>query len=672
MIGRGVASAPSVASSSTAPQAGTPRADQIPSPGGSGSAPSNSPNLDMNSDIAILADIADSNVVWDDGAVERSEVVTAFPRLQELWPQWQRLWQSDPRAEVFQTPEWTRAWWHAFGHDCDLCTIVVFAGDQVLGILPLVRRGNRLQFLGTPQADYADVICEESRTAEVLALAFQTLLDTVTGWDECSFEHLSKHSRLVRYHRDLPRRVGAHLRCVPAERQQTIILRNERESLFRSLLGKHHTRRLQNKLRKAGPLQFRHLSEPEAQRHLPEFIRHHIRRHAALGKQSLCAEPSFCEFIRAIIEEFRATDRVRFGVLELNGRPLAWDFGFQVNGKFLLYQHTFDLDAWHYTPGEVLLWSELQYAKDHVSREFDFGKGDELYKDRFANYSRETYSLYLEPASVKGTVRGWGRSAQAYLQPGLWKAKEMIKSQRETLRAFRSARMWMMGTSGYLRQAKKNGTLLECGIHLTREILSNSILSKKSTDVFALSSSRLADADLPVPSHNNGNVEVSVAQLGDLVDLAWQRPEVLALNQISQCRKRLKNGDRAYVARMNSRVVILCWASSTEDEAAGANPQSGSTPGAAALVLDEYWSASDHDISSSYHQLLSVLVREAASQNASLLVHCSSHQRWLRLELERLGFRPRFQSTRYKIFSHFRRQSVAPYPENIFRPHQLV
>jgi CelD/BcsL family acetyltransferase involved in cellulose biosynthesis len=139
-------------------------------------------------------------------------------------------------------------------------------------------------------------------------------------------------------------------------------------------------------------------------------------------------------------------------VLELDGRPLAWYFGFQVNGKFLLYQHTFDLDASAYTPGELLLWNLFEYARDHVAREFDFGNGDEPYKNRFANHSRETFSLYIEPFGWKGRTRGLTRKAQGYLLPSLLEIKQIAKSHRTTLRAFRSIRMWVLRTCGRARQ----------------------------------------------------------------------------------------------------------------------------------------------------------------------------------------------------------------------------
>ena len=634
-----------------------------------GSSASNSQLPNMKTCLEPIQ-IADSIAVCDHGAVERCEVVTDFHRLQELWPQWQRLWESDCRAEIFQTPEFARAWWRAFGRDCSLCTIVVFAGDEVIGILPLIRRGRSLQFLGMPEADYADILCEESRAPEVLALALQALLNSVTGWEECSFEHLSRHSRLVRYFQTLPRQIRTRLRCVRDERQQTIILRNQRDAVFQSLLGKNHTRRLKNKLSKAGRLQFRHLSELEAERHLGDFFRHHIRRHAALGRKSLCASSEFCEFVLGLIQELGPTDRIRFGVLELNGQPLAWDFGFQVNGKFLLYQHTFDLDAWHYSPGEVLLWNELRYAKDHVSREFDFGKGDELYKDRFANYSRETFSMFLEPLDFAGKVRYWKRTVQSVLQPGFCRAKEIVKNHGSILRTVRSVRTWALGTLGSYREAKSRGASLQWGMRAGREFFGNAILSKKTTDVFAFNP-EYAQAQADTTEDHSG-VQVGQVQLGDLVDLAWAQPHILCLKDLPLIRKRLKNGDRVYVARGNSQVLLVCWVSVTPQDGANSDPASDRMGTSPAFVIEECWSANDENSAAAYRRLFALIAGEASQKHADLLVHCGSHQAVLRAELQRLGFRPKFHSIRYRILHHFRRQSVSRHTNKDPQPPAVV
>jgi CelD/BcsL family acetyltransferase involved in cellulose biosynthesis len=613
--------------------------------------------------------LAGPKVTRAQAVADRCEVVSDFRRLEQYSSQWERLWQSDPRAEIFQTFSWARAWWHAFGHRYNLCSLVVFSGDEVIGIVPLVERDGCLQFLGTPEADYADILCEERHAVEVLSWALRTLSQSVKGWEECAFRHLSKHSRVARHYRELPRQLRARLHCVTAERQHTIILRQRREDVFKSLLGKHHTRRIQNKLRKAGRVRFHHVETAQAAaQYLPAFFLNHVRRHAVVGRESSCAVPEFCEFMRELTRELLPSGNLRFGVLELDGQPLAWAFAFEVNGKYLLYQHTFDLDAWHYTPGELLLWNTLEYARGHVPREFDFGKGDELYKDRFANYSRETFSLYAEPRNLGGRMRGLGRSFQALAQPVLNRIKQIAKSRPATVRAFRELRMSTVGLWGSLRQARNNGSLLRYGLEAAAGLFHNSVWSKRATDVFALEASTGASASPSLASQNQRDCEVRAAQFGELVDLAWQHPSILSLNQLPQCRKRMRDGDQVYLVLDHDTVTGMFWASIGADTAAGS--ESKPTAGAPAITLEESWRASGSELLPSYRALLSTLKREAASQQRTLLVHCTPEQSALRAELQRQGFVARYQAVRYKVFHRFQRESVSMYPHGTLRTSQ--
>jgi CelD/BcsL family acetyltransferase involved in cellulose biosynthesis len=390
----------------------------------------------------------------------RCEVVTEFERLRALFPEWERLWERDARAEAFQSPAWATAWWQAFGHHCTLHTVAVFAArpsaapgrmqpaaegaanEELVGIVPLVRRDGVLQLLGMPEADYGDIVCEEKWAAEVMAAAIATLRQSVPGWKECVWQHLSDDSRIMRFYKTLPRGFRGRLHRLPTEHYQTILFGdgNDRETVLSSIVGKKHTRRRINKLRKAGRVRFRELAaEHAAGADLDNFFRHHVRRHAAIGKSSAYADAESCQFVRTLFHEMGSA--ARFGVLELNRRPLAWYFGFQSKGKFLLYQHTFDLEMSEYTPGELLLWNLFEYARDHVARELDFGHGNEPYKTRFTNSSRQTFCLFLEPRSLAGWARGLARRAQALVFPWLLHARQFAKSHRPTLRAFRSLRI---------------------------------------------------------------------------------------------------------------------------------------------------------------------------------------------------------------------------------------
>ena len=122
----------------------------------------------------------------------RCEVATDFRELENISQDWERLWQADSGAEIFQTVEWARAWWQSYGHDFALCSPIVFEGNKIIGILPLVKRGNIVQFLGTPEADYTDLLCEEGREKEVLTVALGALFQSIKHWDECILQHLAK------------------------------------------------------------------------------------------------------------------------------------------------------------------------------------------------------------------------------------------------------------------------------------------------------------------------------------------------------------------------------------------------------------------------------------------------------------------------------------------------
>jgi CelD/BcsL family acetyltransferase involved in cellulose biosynthesis len=54
---------------------------------------------------------------------------------------WNSLFAAMPRASFFQTFDWFDTYWRHFGHDQRMRVLVVYGGDEPLGIVPLcVRR----------------------------------------------------------------------------------------------------------------------------------------------------------------------------------------------------------------------------------------------------------------------------------------------------------------------------------------------------------------------------------------------------------------------------------------------------------------------------------------------------------------------------------------------------
>jgi CelD/BcsL family acetyltransferase involved in cellulose biosynthesis len=592
------------------------------------------------------------------GSVLRCEVVNDFGQLEKVSSDWESLWQADRSAEIFQSFAWARAWWQSYGHDFTLCSPIVFAGNKIIGILPLVKRGNIIQFLGMPEADYADLVCEEGREKEVLTVALGALFQPIQHWDECILQHLAEDGRVVRHWDELPRDLRRRVKLVPAGRYQTILLQENREEIFNSLLGKHHTRRRNNKLKKAGQVTLRRLvTKSEAQQHLNYFFLHHTRRCALLGRESTCARPEFRQFLRAIVEELDANGSLHFEVLELDGRPFAWHFSFLVNGKFLLYQHTFDLESWDYAPGEVLLSHLLQFAQENVTREFDFGSGDEAYKSRFARHTRETFSLYVEPPGIKGRLRGLFRAGQSYFDPALSHLKQRAKTHSRTFRLLRSIRISASGVMSRIRLAKKEGTLLQYGRRRAAQLVRGVVWNKDELDVFPWEGFVRPDGTPFTGSSDGDEVEITMGQFGDLVDLVTERPDAVVANQLPGFRQRLKKGDRLYIGRKSAKVVLLAWTSTgeeKEDDVLTRKLSRELSSDRSGLVMYDSWTDPALSNDASYRQFLSVLGIEAASKKLDLVIRGRGDQVKFRAELEHQGFLPQYRIVRYRFLYLFR------------------
>jgi len=447
-------------------------------------------------------------------------VITDFAEWERLAPEWTRLWKSDPEAEVFQTFAWNRAWWLANAHHFELCTVVVWSGKRVTAILPLVKRGSTIQFMATPEADYADILCEEKDATRGITIAIQALFG-IKGWDECVLMHLSCNSRVVRHWKELPSRIRDRCAMVAAAPCPTILLRTE-PGLLKKLADKKHLRRHETKLQKSAPLVLRLLSGGEdITRRLPDFIRQQILRRELSAEASSCQRPEFTALLYALAEQTDLFPQMKFFVLEWNGQPLAYHLGFEVNGKFTMYQQTFNVDAWDYSAGEVLMRQLFLYAHGRVTREFDFSVGEEFYKSRFANHYKPNFVAYIENRSIWGKARSLRRKIQGSLAQPISKLKLALRSWSRIYRAAKYLRVWCAETEALLR-------------HVTDET--------------------------PLGQAADGTkIEIKQALLGDLAELHRECPRFRLATKLGTFKQRLRDGDKVYIGRHQGRPALLAW-----------------------------------------------------------------------------------------------------------------
>ena len=564
---------------------------------------------------------------------DRCEIVRDFAKLEALAADWDRLWDGDDRGEIFQSFLWARAWWGACGRTVELCTPVVYAGSDVLGILPLIVREGRLEFLGSPHADYGDVICAEAASGQVLEWSFRTL-QKQGGWREGLLDGLPAESRIVRHAVTMPASVRGDLQLIAAETCYAIRLGDQAAEILDGLARKQHLRRRQNKLEKAGKVAFRHLeSVPEALQHLELFFVCQRRRRAIHGKSSAAESEEFRQLLRNLIREFDLKQRLHFGVLELNGRPLAWHLSFEVHDKLVFYQQTFEVDAWDFAPGEALLRYLLLFAKGRVGREFDFTRGDEPFKARFSNHERTVYRLWLQRPGLLGGMTGAARRAEGQVRGAIGKLRTTAKKDKGFFERWRTAQTWLRERGDWIA-GKGKGADSETGggRSSVRGMSQGRTIAVFESGYEREGRARLAD-----------EARVRSGGLGELVDFAQENPRVISPTKILSLRERFRKGDQVWIEWHLKSPVRVAWAATRDLREVIELPED-SPEVEKAMIVYEVWEAQAGK-SGDLSPMLDRLVAESDALRLPLWICCVGDSA-LKVEVERRGLRKKYEIRR--------------------------
>jgi CelD/BcsL family acetyltransferase involved in cellulose biosynthesis len=563
------------------------------------------------------------------------EILTSFDRLQSLEPEWNRLWRTRPERQVFTSFAWLRACWLARGGRQALHTPVVLSGGNVVGILPLVAEDSRLRFAGAPFADYNDLICAPADAPAVAATALSALERVEAPLRHCILENLPEGSALVSGLERLKPSMRSRMRLLPGQSCPTLLLGEEREEILTGILSKRSLKRHQNKLRRLGALRFHHLEDRgEIRRHLPRFFDQHIHRRALAGDRSHFLEPESRLFYEHLVEALDPSRELRFGVLELDGRPLAYHLGFELNGRFTWYKPTFDVDCWDLSPGEVLLKSLFEYAQERSVEEFDFSRGDEAFKDRFANHVRQNQTLYVYARSASGAALRVYDSA-----------RERVKSRSWRPAILESALAQRGRVTETLRPLVRKSSRDDAGHGLAKRAWRALVYSRDEAIVYAADKSR---KEPPVSPADSG-LTLRAGALSDLAGLAPDHPDFFDERTLATARRRLRDGDRLFVSEAGGSIRHLAWAGPrTEIRVPGPRNASRVRLPLGTFLIFDWWMPEEEGGREAHSFALRGIVRRLPEDEVWTL--CRVGDAATRLAIEKAGFSPRIRAGDIRLF----------------------
>jgi len=550
-------------------------------------------------------------------------VATDFQELDQLSAQWHELVLAGG-CEIFQHFTWSRTWWESFGKDARLIAPIARRAKHVVGILPLVLEKRCLRMLGYSTCDYSHFLVEPGEAIETFRVCLESLLEYSAHWDEISLDNVPDSSTLAQCVRSLPDPWRSRLSTIEAGRCPTLVLGNQKYAILKSILAKDKLKKTVRYLERRGSLSFRHLDEPrEVAIHLGEFFRQHIRRSAVAGRRSGFLDEEYVGFYRQICERFGAGSAIRFSVLEIGDRPVAYHFGTFFNAKYLFYKPTFDVDLWELSPGQALLWYLLEYLQSQNVQELDFGRGEEPYKFRFSNEVRRNVSFSISAPGLRHAVRRLGRSV-------LGRTKSRVRSSPRLLHGAEALRAQFQNARDSIR---RGGFLDTAGA-----VFRSTVFEREQ---WMLGSFTPA---LQEPAHQPSVTQQEML-LSELADIAITFPHVPLSARLEQARKLLREGQTARVVRIDGSERAVLW--TLVDSKLCVRASTVTLPKKALIVTDVWmlgakWSAAEETA------VLAHLARIASGTSVSAWALCSSRMFSRRRTLRLAGLCPthRFISSR--------------------------
>ena len=327
--------------------------------------------------------------------------------------EWRRLCDESGDEEIFYRPEWAQAYLQAFEPKADVILISVWSGTKLRGILPLVRR--RIIVGGFPIVKLtlpANVhslrasltVCPGEEGAAVLQALWQAAkslpqwdtLDVANVVEGSGLDRLAALAQADRYRMARKRTsqtlylpiVNTVIPSTPEKSAQPPWLAGTRPK-FRS-----HLRRAKRQLEEQGTLELKHYSaaDPAA---LEKFYALEASGWKGAEGTAIKCDPSTRQFYDAVAKAAARDGYLSLDFLELNGKPIAGHFGFNLRGRYFLAKAGYDETFRRHGPGQLLVNEILSQTRERGLREFDFVGPATWDESRWASERRTSYRVFV-------------------------------------------------------------------------------------------------------------------------------------------------------------------------------------------------------------------------------------------------------------------------------------
>jgi CelD/BcsL family acetyltransferase involved in cellulose biosynthesis len=352
---------------------------------------------------------------------------------------WRQLCDESGDEEVFYRPEWAQAYLRAFNSKADVIVLSVWAGAKLRGVLPLVRY--RVTAYGLPIVKLsvpANVhslrasltVCRGDEGEAVLKALWQATKN-LPQWDVIDVANVVNGNgmdRLItlaradgyatarkRTSQTLYLPISAALEQEPTANKPTEKKAAEKkpgdkkpEAQAPWLAGtrpkfRSHLRRSKRQLEEQGTLACKHFdaADPEA---LQKFYDLEASGWKGAEGTAIQCDPQTRQFYDLVAQAAARDGYLSLDFLELNGKPIAAHFGFNLRGRYFLAKAGYDEAFRRQGPGQLLMHEILSETPQRGLREFDFVGPATWDESRWASERRTNYRIFIFRKSLYGRL----------------------------------------------------------------------------------------------------------------------------------------------------------------------------------------------------------------------------------------------------------------------------
>lgn len=354
---------------------------------------------------------------------------------------WNTLQRRLRRPSPFLTHEWFDAAWQWRKHDAQLHILCCMRGEDLVGVLPLLRQtssieagGSRtLKFLAVPDTQVCDVLAADADRQAVASALADELVRRQREWDAIALGYLPDATIALTELRQALSHRGVRCDVKQATRNPWIALDSPWETYYssRSRRLKKAINLASNRLSKAGDIELRWLQPGEGG---AVEVDHQVDQITAISARSWKTSTGNSldnagpqAFVRRLSQHAHRMNCLSVWILTLNRVPIAMELQLIDDGCVFALRSDFDAAYESISPGSYLNRHMLARLFGRDLRRYLMGPGENTYKYRWADESEAVSTMTIYGHSMRGR---WLAARELALKPAARRIRDLLRPVR--------------------------------------------------------------------------------------------------------------------------------------------------------------------------------------------------------------------------------------------------